>query len=144
MTSTKYLTQITEEGKNKLILNKYSNQNQQTNDECLMCWAPPMIDLFLHELISYISSLLNYKIVFMLIKNMKIGKKMAASLSKLNLFSSISKGWNFKNWDYLNRKKESLKTNSKHIRSQRKIKEKQQEERWPCNAEVGKMGPGEA
>ena len=104
MTSTKYLTQIIEEGKNKLILNKYSNQNQQTNDECLMCWVPPMINLFLHELISYISLLLNYKIVFILIKNMKIGKKkkkkvqnqrkfvkgayrkkkMAASLSKLN------------------------------------------------------------
>ena len=45
------------------------------------------------------------------------------------LFSSISKGWNLKNWDYFNRKKESLKTNSKHIRSQRKIKEKQQEEK---------------
>ena len=75
MTSTKYLTQIIEEGKNKLILNKYSNQNQQTNDECLMCWAPPIIDLFLHELIPYISLFLNYKIVFMLIKNMKIGKK---------------------------------------------------------------------
>ena len=85
MTSTKYLTQIIAEGKNKLILNKYSNQNQQTNDERLMCWAPPMIDLFLHELISYISLLLNYKIVFILIKNMKIGKKKKKFKIKENL-----------------------------------------------------------
>ena len=82
MTSTKYLTQVIEQGKNKLILNKYSNQNQQTNGECLMCWAPPMINLFLHELIPYISLFLNCKIVFMLIKNMKIGKKKKSSKSK--------------------------------------------------------------